>query len=203
MRAIMQQGFEIGVHCYDHVKWQDGVANATLDWTRHQMRLAVETFESVFGQAPRVHGAAGWQLNAHVPQLEEEFGFRIASDTRGSHAFQPAQGGVPQLPTTLPTLDELIGRDGATAQAAVDALLSLTAGERRCDHVFTLHAELEGSAYLAEFERLLSGWRAQDYRFVTLGGAADALDLTALPRRAIESGCIAGRTGELALQSRE
>ena len=41
----MHQGFEVGVHTYDHVKWQDGVANASLDWTREQLRLAVRAFE--------------------------------------------------------------------------------------------------------------------------------------------------------------
>src|SRR5882672_6461748 len=40
MREVMHQGFEVGVHAYDHVKWQDGVARASLEWTRRQMRLA-------------------------------------------------------------------------------------------------------------------------------------------------------------------
>ena len=41
-------------------------------------------------------------------------GFRYASDTRGTHPFIPVVRaeivGCPQFPTTLPTLDELIGR---------------------------------------------------------------------------------------------
>ena len=61
-----------------------------------------------------VHGAAGWQVNRYVPALEQELGFPYASDTRGAGPFVPVVGGavvaVPQLPTTLPTLDELIGR---------------------------------------------------------------------------------------------
>ena len=55
-----------------------------------------------------MHGAAGWQMNAYVPALQQELGFRYASDTRGTGPFLPlsAQGGgvVPQLPTTLADL---------------------------------------------------------------------------------------------------
>ena len=201
MREVMHQGFEVGVHAYDHVKWQDGVARASLDWTRRQMRLAVETFVDVFECQPTVHGAAGWQVNQHVPGVEREFGFRIASDTRGTHAFMPSADGIPQLPTTLPTLDELIGRDGATARDAVETLLALTAAPASSSQVFTLHAELEGQAYLSEFASLLAGWRAQGYRFTSLGAAAQAHEVAALPRCAIEPGMVAGRVGTLALQA--
>lgn len=201
MREVMHQGFEVGVHAYDHVKWQDGVARASLDWTRRQVLLAVETFVDVFGCDPTVHGAAGWQVNRHLPMLEREFGFRVASDTRGTHAFMPLEGDVPQLPTTLPTLDELIGRGGATALDAVETLLALTAAPSSRNHVFTLHAELEGQAYLSEFGQLLARWRAQGYQFTTLGAAAKALEPGQLPRCAIASGTVAGRSGQLAVQA--
>jgi undecaprenyl phosphate-alpha-L-ara4FN deformylase len=201
MREVMHQGFEVGVHAYDHVKWQDGVASASLEWTRRQMSLAVDSFVDVFGTAPSIHGAAGWQLNEYVPRVERELGFHIASDTRGTHPFLPANGGIPQLPTTLPTLDELIGRNGATARDAVNALLARTKKPSAHSHVFTLHAELEGGAYLSEFECLLTGWRSQGYRLITLGAAAQALDLAALPPCSIASGTVAGRAGELAVQA--
>ena len=29
MRSVARRGFEVGVHCYDHVKWQDHVSTAT------------------------------------------------------------------------------------------------------------------------------------------------------------------------------
>jgi len=53
MRAVRDQGFEVGVHCWDHVKWQDGVAGASPEWTREQLNLAVREFEDTFDAAPQ------------------------------------------------------------------------------------------------------------------------------------------------------
>jgi undecaprenyl phosphate-alpha-L-ara4FN deformylase len=77
------------VHCYDHVLWQDYVRERDHACTCGQMALAVDAFERVFGEHPTVHGAAGWQVNAHVPELETRFGFHYASDTRGTRPFLP------------------------------------------------------------------------------------------------------------------
>src|SRR5581483_7687751 len=106
MREVAARGFEVGVHTYDHIKWQDGVARASEPWTRRELTLALNEFVGVFGQRPVVHGAAGWQVNEYVPGLEQQMGFRYASDTRGVCPFVPVIAGtevtVPQLPTTLP-----------------------------------------------------------------------------------------------------
>jgi peptidoglycan/xylan/chitin deacetylase (PgdA/CDA1 family) len=203
MLAVAEHGFEVGVHAYDHVKWQDGVASASSVWTCEQMELAIHAFQRIFGFPPRIHGAAGWQLNEHVPRLEQGFGFEIASDTRGFEPFAPLGGGVLQLPTTLPTLDELIGVNDARADDAARAIFELTrAADSPKDHVFTLHAELEGGAYLPHFGALLGAWREAGFEFRTLGQAARALDRQSLKTSRIESGVIEGRSGTLALQAR-
>src|SRR5262249_36995472 len=115
MRSIAAAGFEVGVHTWDHVRWQGSVGAPAAAWARAEPVQARDEFAEVFGRMPQVHGAAGWQMNAFVPALEKELGFRYASDTRGTGPFLPVSeagaGAVPQLPTTLPTLDELIGRD--------------------------------------------------------------------------------------------
>jgi len=205
MQDIARRGFEVGVHTWDHIRWQDGVARASEPWTRRELVLACEQFAEVFGRPPRVHGAAGWQMNPHVPALEAELGFEYASDTRGSGPFVPLTDGrpaaVPQLPTTLPTLDELIGREDLGGADPVDHLLALTAQQPGRDHVFTLHAELEGGAYGAGFERLLETWKARGTRLVDLATYAASLDRARLPRCNIVAGEVPGRSGTLALQS--
>jgi undecaprenyl phosphate-alpha-L-ara4FN deformylase len=202
LREIAQRGFEVGVHTYDHVKWQDGVAHASEPWTRRQLVLAREEFLRAFERPPSAHGAAGWQVNRHVPMLERELGYRYASDTRGTGPFMPIANGceipVPQLPTTLPTLDELMGRAELGGTDPIEHLLALTAAGE--DQVFTLHAELEGGAYLQGFERLLRTWRARGFELTDLGTYAQSLDPARLPRCPIVSGTVAGRSGTLAFQ---
>ena len=44
MRRTRDEGFEIGIHAWDHVKWQDGVDGADAEWTGKQMQLACERF---------------------------------------------------------------------------------------------------------------------------------------------------------------
>jgi len=200
MLAVADQGFDVGVHAFDHVKWQDGVARASFAWTARQLERAVERFEKIFGFSPKAHGAAGWQMNAHVPMLEWQFGFQVASDTRGRSPFLPEGGGVMQMPTTLPTLDELIGVDGATVQDATRRLIEISRAASHQDHVFTLHAELEGGAYLGEFEDLLATWREAGFEFRTLVDAACALDRQSLPVCRIGASSLEGRAGTLSCQ---
>jgi peptidoglycan/xylan/chitin deacetylase (PgdA/CDA1 family) len=202
LKAIETRGFEVGVHTWDHVKWQDGVARAGREWTRRQFALACEEFARVFGHAPATHGAAGWQMNAHVPPLQAGHGMRYASDTRGRGPFVPLIGGhevpVLQLPTTLPTLDELIGREDLGGADPIEYLLRLSADG--ADHVFTLHAELEGGAYLQAFERLLGAWRRRGAVLTDMATYASGLDPARLPRCSIDSGSVPGRAGTLAVQ---
>lgn len=202
MREVAQRGFEVGVHTYDHIKWQDWVAQAGRAWTSRQLTLAREAFVQVFAREPETHGAAGWQMNRHVPELEALMGLRHASDTRGTGPFIPVVDGkevtVPQLPTTLPTLDELIGREDLGGADPVQHLLSLTEGPQ--EQVFTLHAELEGAAYLTGFERLLREWRSRGRKLTDLATYVSSLDLQRLPRCRIETSTVPGRSGTLAVQ---
>ncbi|HVB47257.1 MAG TPA: polysaccharide deacetylase family protein [Burkholderiales bacterium] len=204
LRAVRAAGFEVGVHCWDHVRWQDEVTRRDAAWTRRELMRALERFEEVFGAPPRVHGAAGWQTNAHALRLLDELGFACASDTRGREPFLPSAGGeaftCPQLPTTLPTFDELIGIEGASAADAARRILALCASAPAAGHVFTAHAELEGGRLTRELESLLDGWRALGYQIVSLGTMAAALDRARLPRYALELGTVPGRSGTLAVQ---
>ena len=207
MRSARDAGFEVGIHCWDHVKWQDGVGGAGARWTERQMELARSRFEAIFGERARAHGAAGWQMNRHALRLTQRLGFDYCSDTRGTRPFIPVWRAeivaCPQLPTTLPTLDELIGTDGIDAKNVADHILGLTRNAPAEGHVYTLHAELEGGKLAAPFESLLSGWKRQGYELVPLRELAESLDLKSLPRNEIALGPVPGRSGSLALQGKE
>ncbi|HEX7606144.1 MAG TPA: polysaccharide deacetylase family protein [Usitatibacter sp.] len=202
LRTVRDEGFEVGIHTWDHVKWQDGVASADERWTGWQMALACQRFREIFGVDAAVHGAAGWQMNVHAYRRTQSLGFRYASDTRGTHPFIPVVRAeivaCPQFPTTLPTLDELIGLDGVTAGNVADALLGRTLDRR--DHVFTLHAELEGMKLASVFERLVAGWKAQGYELTAMRELVGAADVAKLPLHTVVDAALPGRSGTLASQ---
>ncbi len=203
MRSVRDAGFEVGIHCYDHIRWQDHVAGKDAEWTRHEMQRAVDRFTEIFGEAPRAHAAAGWQMNRHALRLTQQLGFDYSSDTRGTHPFIPTVNAeivaCPQLPTTLPTLDELMNRDGITLDNIGQHILQLTANPRATGHVFTLHAELEGGKWMPVFEQLLSGWKEQGYELVSLRQYFEGLD-GILPRHEMVMREVDGRIGTLAVQ---
>ena len=41
MRRVRDAGFEVGLHTYDHVRWQDTVAGADAAWTRTEMERGI------------------------------------------------------------------------------------------------------------------------------------------------------------------
>jgi undecaprenyl phosphate-alpha-L-ara4FN deformylase len=202
LRRVRDEGFEVGIHTWDHTKWQDGVAAANEDWTHRQMALAVQRFREVFGEDPTVHGAAGWQMNVHAYRRTQRHGFRYASDTRGTHPFIPVIRaeivGCPQFPTTLPTLDELLGIDGVTQTTVAEKLLRLTREPK--EHVYTLHAELEGMKLATVFDALLRGWKAQGYELVAMRELAAGSSPDSLPLHSVLDAALPGRSGTLATQ---
>jgi peptidoglycan/xylan/chitin deacetylase (PgdA/CDA1 family) len=168
------------------------------------MERAAEAFERVFGRSATAHGAAGWQVNAAALVFEEQAGYRWASDTRGSSPFLPVMDGVacrcPQIPTTLPTLDELLGLEGISAENVHEHVLAASARGLPHGHVYTLHAELEGMQLLAVMERLIEAWRGAGQPVVAVDDVAGRLHSGSLPVHEVVWGEVAGRSGQLALQ---
>jgi undecaprenyl phosphate-alpha-L-ara4FN deformylase len=208
MRSVHSQGFEVGLHTYDHVRWQDYVAGASEAWTRIEFERGMNAFKRVFGFFPTSHAAAGWQVNAHALELEREYGLKYASDTRGQTPFWPLlEGGrssCPQLPTTLPTFDELLGREGIDESTIAEAVFRLSeknaASAADPLQVFTLHAELEGMLLLNSFESLLTLWQAAGVTIARMAAIHQQAVQRPLPEQTVIMGEVPGRSGLLAIQ---
>jgi len=207
LRRGRDEGHETGIHCWDHVRWQDGVAEADSAWTHREMQRACERYVDVFGEPPTTHGAAGWQMNIHALRMTQQLGFDYCSDGRGAYPHLPVWRAelirCPQFPTTLPTLDELIGADGINEHNVADYLIERTGVPNADGQVFTLHAELEGGRLCGVFEQLLTGWKAQGWSLGSVRDLRDAVEPLALPRCETMLSTIAGRTGTLLVQGEE
>jgi undecaprenyl phosphate-alpha-L-ara4FN deformylase len=206
MRDAAERGHEVGIHTWDHVLWQDNVRGRSARWTWHQMEHAYERFAKTFGRPPATHGAAGWQMNDDALRQLDTWGMRYASDGRVADdedergPFRPIVGGRTldciQIPTTLPTLDELIGLDGRDAMGAAEVVLARSEAGAG-DEVFTLHAELEGMKLIDALERLMAGWKDQGFVLGSMETAYARIDPSLVPGRRWRWGAIAGRSGEL------
>jgi len=203
LRGVRDAGFEVGVHCWDHVRWQDRLHGMSAAETAAELGKAFDAFRAVFGEAPASAGAAGWQASAHSLAAYDAASLVYASDARGAGPFRPACDGrvfrTPQVPTTLPTLDEVLGLPEHPLEGLVDEYL----GWLREDalEVMTIHAEIEGMSQRAWFERFLDACRAAGVPFTALADEAKrAAGDPALPVCRLEQGSVPGRSGTLAVQ---
>jgi len=207
LRAVRDQGFAVGIHCWDHFAWQDYLGRWDLEKTRAEFSKATAEFERIFGAPPKTAGTPGWQANANSFRVYDEAGLLYGSDTRGPHPFFPRLGHevfkTLQIPTTLPTLDELLGRpEFPLGKIVAHYRELLTEAPDEYVHVHTIHAELEGQRYLELFKALLTTARSAGIEWVKLDEYAETLlrDRAALAVCDVEAREIDGRTGTLAVQ---
>jgi undecaprenyl phosphate-alpha-L-ara4FN deformylase len=165
---------------------------------------ARQEFERIFGVPTKTAGSAGWQANSYSLEAYDEAKLLYASDSRGIHPFFPRANGsvfkTIQIPTTLPTLDELLGRPEYPEAGLPAHYVSLLKPDTL--NVLTIHAEIEGMRHIALFRNLLERIRSGALHMVSLGDyARDLLAIrAAAPVCDIASGTVDGRSGTLAVQ---
>ena len=171
---------------------------------RAEFELARAEFRRVFGAEARTAGAAGWQSNALSREAYDAADLLYGSDTRGAAPFFPRIDGrvfrTLEIPSTLPTLDELMGRPEYPDDAIVDHLMSLLRDDRL--NVFTLHAEIEGMGRRELFRELLAAGKRQRVKYVRLDDCARELlaNRDAIPVCDQTYAAIDGRSGAVATQ---
>jgi peptidoglycan/xylan/chitin deacetylase (PgdA/CDA1 family) len=199
LRQIAAEGHEVGPHGWDHVRWQDRVHRLARGAIRAELARAAAAFESALGVRPGASAAPGWRTSPEALLIQEELGLRYASDARGTAVFRPAVGGralaTLQVPTTLPTLDELLGR-------VRDLPGTLLAALRPGLNVFTLHAEVEGGLLLGTLAGFLDGARRAGAGLATLDEVVARITAAGddVPVAAVTRGRVEGRSGWVASQ---
>lgn len=158
----------------------------------------LRTLEEIIGQPVTCSAAAGWRADQQVIEAKEAFHLRYNSDCRGAMPFHPllesGNPGTAQIPVTLPTWDEVIGRD-VKAEDFNGWLLNRILRDKGTP-VYTIHAEVEGCAYQHNFVDLLKRAAQEGVTFCPL---SELLSGT-LPLGQVVRGNIAGREGWLGCQ---
>ncbi len=205
IHAVVEGGHEIGLYGFDADIWRRQAAFADTDWTKYQLALGMEKFETLTGQPPDCFAAPAWQPNAHLFEMEEQSGFQYASDVRGKFPFFPQLHNIvsrcPQIPTTLPTIQELLAQGEATPDNVHEHLYVESRRVLPHGHVFTADAEEVGSEYLDTMEKLIVMWQGQEGSLRSLGEVRAELDLEKLPVHQVGWAPAPGRQEHVATQS--
>ena len=197
MRAAQAAGHEVAIHGWDHVQYHDLLDHKSRRWLSDWFSQAHGAFETVFGCKAKGAVSPAWRCNDTTLELQEAYGLDYAGDCRGTEAFYPIVKGQTlktlQVPTTLPTMDELLGLDGLGADE-VNALLWSQLREDALN-VYALHTEVEGGALHGAFDAFLQGLRERGVRARTHADWVPELKAAQPPARAITRSEIPGRAG--------
>jgi undecaprenyl phosphate-alpha-L-ara4FN deformylase len=201
---IAALGHEVGLHGYDHVRWHDRLLKMSSQEVSREIARAQEVFTALLGRRAQAFAAPGWQCSEASRTVLAAQGFLYTSDTRGVAPywprFGPAVSRLLEIPTTLPTLDELLGFNGCRPRDFTELVLArLMKGPPQ---VLTIHAEMEGGPYRQEFARLLARCRSQGVDFFRLEDWARELlhEPAALQVSPVSSRRLPGRAGRVSCQ---
>ncbi|GHV32221.1 polysaccharide deacetylase [Synergistales bacterium] len=198
-KRAVDEGHDCGVHSWDHVFVQDKLYKLTKEQFEEQYDRAAELFDKLSGKFPRSYAAPGWQVSKASLSVIDERGLKYASDSRGTSPFLPVVDGEEfrtlQIPTTLPTMDEIIGLPFVDDNTMIEMWVRGMSNEW---NVLTIHAEMEGMSKLNVLEKLLQSCESEEVDIIALDDIAAAAKAK---RCEVKSGEIPGRAGTLAVQA--
>jgi undecaprenyl phosphate-alpha-L-ara4FN deformylase len=203
IRDLKARGFEVGVHGYDHVRWQDHLDDIGENGLRNELADAFETYRAILGEPSKSFAAPGWRTNNAALLNLDAMGLDYRSDTRGVAPYRCVVEGrvlaTPEIPTTLPTLDEVMGRRDLSDDSALrEFYLGLCKPDAL--NVHTIHAETEGMGQLDNFTALIRALKEQGARFVQLREIASRLNRAELPACEVIRTTLPGRAGWISAQ---
>ena len=204
VRALYDDGHEVGLHAWDHVAWHDGLWKMNPAGVRSEVEKGLAAFQRLTGKSAQSFAAPAWRISRTAIEALGEAGLVYMSATRGRRPYRPIVDGhafeLLEIPTTLPTADEMLGREGVTADNLDDyfARQLLEPGL----HVLTIHAEMEGRGLAGTFERLLDTCLDKQVEFVRLIDVAEAIlkGGQEVPRWDVVKAQLPGRPGQVSHQ---
>jgi undecaprenyl phosphate-alpha-L-ara4FN deformylase len=201
LQRALSLGHEVGIHCWDHVRWHDYLPKMSPEMVRSDFDRAGRLFREIFQCRAEATAAPGWTVSPVSLKAQDSLSLLYCSDCRGMSPFYPVMDGkrysTLQIPTTLPTMDELLGTEGITPDTINNYYCALLQPGL---NVHTIHAELEGGVMSDVFVDLLRRHQESGVRFITLSQAAEEAKDGSVPTCGIAMREIPGRAGLVAVQ---
>ena len=174
MREVAAAGHSVGIHAWDHIDWHDNLPKMTRGEIETVVAREHARFREIFGKPATLQAAPGWTATPLSVEVQEAHGVLATSDTReGEPFFALRADGAPskvlEIPSTLPTLDELLALPlrGAGTQAE-KACEFLRMKVKKGLNVHSIHTEIEGAAsFGAPFSSLVAAWKRDGVSFLT------------------------------------
>jgi undecaprenyl phosphate-alpha-L-ara4FN deformylase len=199
IRHTAEGGHEVGLHAWDHHFWQVRLGRLDEHAISAQVQRGYDLLEDILSRGPDCFAAPAWRVTPEALHALDRFPFRFQSDCRGHSIFWPVVDGRRlghvQVPTTLPTYDELIGAE-CTPDRYNERLLDRIRPDRL--NVLTIHAEVEGICCRALFQDFLDKAIRRHIVFESLGALLGTTGNIVQSR--IRRGAVPGREGWLACQ---
>lgn len=197
MRSVASEGHEVAIHAWDHVEYHDLLDHKSQQWLENWYSKAHEAFEKIFNRKAKGAASPAWRANDRTLLIQEKYQLDYAGDCRGTAPFYPIVNNqilkTIQIPTTLPTVDELLGLDGRDEKSVNNEIWS----EIREDalNVYALHTEVEGGALSGCFDAFLSGLKPRGIQTITHEQWLPELKKGAVPSKIMGRTLLPGRAG--------
>ncbi|MBT0725873.1 4-deoxy-4-formamido-L-arabinose-phosphoundecaprenol deformylase [Rosenbergiella australiborealis] len=187
---------EVGLHAWDHYAWQTHIDTWSEEQLHEQFTLGLNELSRIIDRPVECSAAPGWRADQQVIESQQRFGLRYQSDCRGVGLFRPqylsSDISTIQIPVTLPTWDEVVGR--TLSASAFNRYLLDTIHRAGGNPVYTIHAEVEGLVASTYFKQLLQLATEEGIEFCPLGELIPD-DITQLPLGTIVRQSLPGREG--------
>jgi peptidoglycan/xylan/chitin deacetylase (PgdA/CDA1 family) len=197
-------GFEVSPHGYDHILWHDEAADWDESRAAGELAKIIDTHRHIFGENPTSFAAPGWQAGSGTWKAMEPLKLLYHSDTRGTHPFFPMVEGASlktlEVPTTLPTWDEMLAWDGMKPEKLAPETMKRLDPNRL--NVWTIHAEFEGAVYFPRFHEFVEDAQRESVKWVFLPDYAKTLlaNSERVPCDTMTQGTLPGRAGTVTCQ---
>lgn len=180
---------ELVAGSYAPLQWQTRCKSADVQVTSQQFKACFLPFEGRTPTAVNAISCAGGAANRAFLRLEQRHGLLYGSDTFGKTPFWPVWYGeiirCPQLPVTLPTLEQLVAEGNASHQEIAGRLVQQILDAPEKGQLMLIQADYDGLRFLPLLEILLKQLQASGIELGTCKDWLHRLEISKLPYHVI------------------